>query len=404
MAKSVLIQEVERGIVHRCPVGVPLLAGRSPTKCRIVTTNEHVSRRHVELYAEPDGRLRVRDQGSKRGTYLNGAKLRDATVYAGSGDTIRLGPTWTLRVLGLLDPTGPPRLVDGTLALPHAITRRYTLLRPVGRGAAGMVYEGFDEERRSRCAVKLLMVGGPAGDEVITRFKREAILQARLADYPGIVTVRDFGKADHGGELFFTMDFVPGRTLRDLMQEGIARKDGLRYLSRVGRAVHFAHERGILHRDLKPANVLVSGKGVIRLTDFGLCKALEGTDGITGTGTMLGTPNYMAPEQIDDSKRVGVAADVYALGAMLYVVLTGALPYQGRSVAEVLGKVQAGDLVPPSRHEPSTAPALEALCLQTLSLDPARRPTSALAFAKALEDWLKGADPPQRVRLSLPDR
>jgi serine/threonine protein kinase len=378
-----------------------VLVGRDPKACRIATKNEHVSRRHCELYAEDDGRLRVTDQGSKRGVFLNGARLAER-AHAGSGDTLLMGPELGLRVLGLMDPEAPGRLRDGTLALPQELEPHYLLIRQIGRGAAGLVYEGFDESRRERCAIKLLVAGGPATDELVTRFKREALLQAKLADYPGIVTVRDFGKLSAGGELFFVMDFVGGVTLHDLIRQGIPRQEGLRYLARIARAVHYAHEHGIVHRDLKPSNVLVSSKGVIRLTDFGVCKALEGSEGITGTGTMLGTPNYMAPEQIDDSKRVGTAADVYALGAILYVILTGTLPFQGRTVAEVLDKVQEGDLVPPRRTDPSIDRALEALCVRALEREPERRPESALALAKEIEAWLKGADPPTRVKLKLP--
>lgn len=400
MSSVVLLQDVERGQVHACPTWQPLIAGRDPAACAVVIKDRHVSRRHCELWAELDGRLRVRPISDKL-TLVNGVRV-EREAHARPGETVSLSGTVTLQVVGVLDPLAPRRDKDGWLTLPQRLLPHLIILRVVGHGGAGIVYEGWDEQARRRVAVKLLLLGGRATPELIERFKREAQLQASLRDYPGIVRVHDLGTLPDTGELFFSMEFVKGDTLRQRVKAGLPRVEGVRLMARVARAVQYAHDHGIVHRDLKPSNVLVSDKGVIRLTDFGVCKALEDQDSLTMTGVLMGTPNYMAPEQIDDAKRVGPAADVYGLGAILYHVLTGRPPFVGDDLNLMLDQVARGDYPPPEHLAPTIDPELSTICRQALRVNPRERTPSALALAEALEGWVRRFDPPKKVTLKKP--
>lgn len=399
MSSVVLLQEVERGQVHACPTWQSLTLGRDPAACPLVVKDRHVSRRHCELYAELDGRLRVRPLSSKP-TLVNGQQVT-GEAHAHAGDTITLA-TLTLQVMGVLDPLAPRRDKDRWLTLPQRLLPHVIILRMVGQGGAGIVYEGWDEQLRRRVAVKLLLLGGRATPELMERFKREALLQGTLRDYPGIVRVHDLGALPDTGELFFSMEFVKGDTLRQRIRDGLPRLEGVRLMARVARAVQYAHDHGIVHRDLKPGNVMVSDKGVIRLTDFGVCKALEDQDGLTMTGVMMGTPNYMAPEQIDDAKRVEPTADVYGLGAILYHVLTGRPPFVGDDLNVMLDQVLEGDFQPPEQVDPTIEPALAAISRQAMALAPGERTPTAVALAEALEGWARRHDPPRRVTLKKP--
>ncbi len=362
--------------------------------------DKQVSEQHCHLRAEADGTVTVADT-STSGTWVGDVRVQ-GQASAKAGDVLRLGPETRLHVLGVMNPASPTR-VRGILNVPQRIDS-YLLLRVVGRGAAGLVYEAYDAKEDRRVAIKVMIAGGRAAPSVIQRFKREAELQGKLRDYPGIVSVYALGTVPDSGELYTVMEFVDGVTLAEQIQAGLPRLKGLRIVARVARAVDYAHEHGLIHRDLKPANVMVSKTDVIRLTDFGVCKALEDDDGMTATGVMLGTPCYMAPEQIDDAKRVGTLADVYALGVLLYLILTGRKPFAGDSLRVILTAVEAGDYTPPIEVDPGVDPALDALCRKTMHLVPMERTATARELATLLEDWLRKADPPTRIKLRKPTR
>jgi serine/threonine protein kinase len=402
-SSAVIIQESVRGRVHLCLTWVGVGVGRDADVCALVVKDQHVSRKHCELFAEMDGRLRVKDLSSQ-GTFVRGERLPpNVEAHVVAGETIRLGEAATLTHLGVIDPLAPTRDAQGWLTLPQRLPPQYLLLRAVGHGGAGIVYEAWDEKLKKRVAIKLLIAGGRATTELVERFKREAMLQGKLKDYPGIVRVYDLGTVPDSGELFFSMEFVAGGTLRQRIKDGLPRIDGLRLMARVCRAVHYAHENGVVHRDLKPGNIMVSERGVIRLTDFGVCKALEDQEGgLTLTGVMMGTPNYMAPEQIEDAKRVGPLADVYGLGAILYHVLTGRPPFVGDDLTRMLDQVASGDLAAPSTFDPQIPAELDQLVLRAMSVQEDRRPPSAMAVAEILEAWLKRNAPADKVTLSLP--
>ncbi|HBP20607.1 MAG TPA: hypothetical protein DEA08_22810 [Planctomycetes bacterium] len=397
---GVLVQEDRRGRVAVVPVWDKLLIGADRERVGLaIRGDKSVEPVHAELSATFDGRVTVKDL-SQGGVWVNEVPVQ-GEAPANPGDVIRLGPQRTVAVLGLLDSKAPVRAL-GLLRVPQRIAN-LIFLRLIGRGAAGVVYEAFDESENRRCAVKVLVSGGRAHPELIERFKREARLQSTLRDYPGIVSMHTLGTLPDSGELYCVMEYVTGDTLRTRIHEGLERVEGVRLVSRVARAVHYAHEHGLLHRDLKPANVLVSDSGSVRLTDFGLCKALEEDDGLTTTGVMLGTPSFMAPEQIDDAKRVTETADVYALGAMLYQVLTKTLPFAGKNIPALLERVATGDKEPPRHLDPTIPAELEQTCLRAMALDAEERFQSAMELAKALEAWIKQTEPRERVTLRLPD-
>ncbi|RMG12800.1 MAG: serine/threonine protein kinase [Planctomycetota bacterium] len=271
---------------------------------------------------------------------------------------------------------------------------RYEVRRELARGGMGVVYEAFDRVRGAPCALKLLE--GQVRRTQAARFRREAMLGARLAGHPGIVAPYDAGVLP-SRRLYCVMELVEGGVPFDRYVRGLPRERAVRLVVEVARAVAYAHERGVVHRDLKPANVLVDAQGRARLTDFGVAKNLDEGDGLTATGAVVGTLDFMPPEQLLDSKRVDERSDVYGLGALLYVALTGRppLPLQRLSLREAL--LEAPELTVPSprQHDPSIDRGLATLCLRALARNPAERHEGALVFARDLEAWLDGDRAPR---------
>jgi pSer/pThr/pTyr-binding forkhead associated (FHA) protein len=401
MSSGVIVQEQHKGKAHVCPTWSAVTVGREGT-CQFLLKSETISRKHCELYAELDGKLKVVDLSSQ-GTFINGQRI-DKEGVAKIGDELRLGAEVRLKVIGVLDPLLPKRDQQGLLTLPQRLLPHLVILNVVGHGGAGIVYEGYDEKRRRRVAVKVLIAGGRATPELLERFKREAMLQGSLKDYPGIVRVHELGTLPDSGELFFSMEFVKGGTLRQRVKDGLSHLEGSRLMARIARAVHYAHEHGIVHRDLKPGNIMVSEEDTIRLTDFGVCKALEDTQSLTLTGVMMGTPNYMAPEQVEDAKRVGPPADVYGLGAICYHVLTGQPPFLGDDLNRMLDLVVKGEFPPPHQLDPRIDAELSGVVMRAMVTDPDRRTPTAMKLAEELEAWVKRIDPPKKVTLKLPPK
>ncbi len=250
---------------------------------------------------------------------------------------------------------------------------RYRLVEEVARGAYGIVYRARDLELDREVALKTLK-DPQAGALARERFLREARLAARL-DHPNIVRILETG--EHAGRPFYTMPFLEGRPLRAPLPPA----EACRLLAKVADGVAHAHAKGVIHRDLKPSNIIVSG-GEPVLTDFGVARALEDVR-VTETGELVGTPAYMSPEQVRGSvKDAGPPADVHALGAILFELLTGRLPYDGETFVELSAKV-LNDPVP---ELVGFDPALQALVRRCLAKDPADRP-GAREAARALERW-----------------
>ena len=276
----------------------------------------------------------------------------------------------------------------------------YELLGELGHGGMGVVYKARQFTPERLVALKVIRAGQLADEEDVRRFRQEADEAARL-DHPNIVPVYEVGEQD--GLHFFTMKLVEGGGLdKNLERYQKDPKAAARLLATAARAVHHAHQRQLLHRDLKPGNILLDAAGQPHVADFGLAKRLEGGAGMTQSNAVVGTPEYMAPEQARAEKRLTTAADVYALGGVLYVLLAGRPPFRDPT-GLVLVKVLTEPPPPPSKVRPGIPRDLETICLKCLAKEPAKRYGSAEALAEDLERWLKG-DPVQGRRVGRLER
>jgi WD40 repeat protein/tRNA A-37 threonylcarbamoyl transferase component Bud32/Flp pilus assembly protein TadD len=265
----------------------------------------------------------------------------------------------------------------------------FELLRVIGQGGMGIVYEARQQSLNRMVAVKMIRAGAWAGDDEVRRFRNEAEAVANL-DHPQIVTIYEVG--EHDGRPYFTMKLVDGPSLAELLPRYTADpRAAARLVAEVARAVHHAHQRGILHRDLKPSNIVLDREGRAHVTDFGLAKRIEGSNDATVYGSVMGTPSYMSPEQASGRRgSVTTATDVYGLGAILYAMLTGRPPFQGESVVETLEQVREGTPKRPGVISRRIPLDLETVCLKCLEKDPRRRYGSAAALADDLGRFLRG--------------
>jgi WD40 repeat protein/tRNA A-37 threonylcarbamoyl transferase component Bud32 len=263
----------------------------------------------------------------------------------------------------------------------------YEILGELGRGGMSVVYQARQQHPRRVVALKMILAAAHAGAARKARFLAEGDATARL-QHPNIVSVHEVG--DHDGLPYVSLEYVPGGSLANRLG-GVPQPpaEAAALVETLSRAVQYAHEQGVVHRDLKPGNVLLLGSHGQSLTemtpkivDFGLAKQAESA--LTVTGDILGTPQYMAPEQASGSKAVGPPADIYALGAILYECLTGRPPFRGESPLDTLEQVRACDPVPPRALQPGVSRELETVCLKCLARDPARRYESAAAVAEDL--------------------
>jgi serine/threonine-protein kinase len=238
---------------------------------------------------------------------------------------------------------------------------RFLVRREVGRGAMGVVLEVEDPDLRRRLALKVVRSETPA----LARLEREALIAARL-DHPNIVRVYETGA--EGEFHYIAMEFIDGRPFEDLV-EGTPLEERLRILEDVARALDYAHRQGVVHRDVKPANVLVDAKGHAWLTDFGLARGDALRTQLTRTGAVMGTPMYMAPEQVrGESHTAGPAADIYSLGVMLYRCLSGRAPFDAVSATELYQQILIADPAPLNRHD-----GFERVCFQAMEKEGGRR-------------------------------
>ncbi|HTU18045.1 MAG TPA: serine/threonine-protein kinase [Gemmataceae bacterium] len=272
----------------------------------------------------------------------------------------------------------------------------YELLEEIGRGGMGIVYKARQRSLNRPVALKMILNGELATSEDLARFRREAQAAAHL-EHPNIVPVYNAG--DHEGQAYFSMRLVEGQTLAALLARGPLRpRDAARYLAAISRAVQYAHEHGILHRDLKPSNILIDANEEPHITDFGLAKRADWTSGtqappaaLTATGAIVGTPAYMAPEQVSNRRGTpSPASDVYSLGIILYEMLTGRPPFQAPTPIDTLLLVLDQDPVPPRLFNPGVDADLEMICLKCIQKEPELRYASARALAVDLEAYLHG--------------
>jgi serine/threonine protein kinase len=312
---------------------------------------------------------------------LNLAQIADVVARPATGQTtiLQAPPRPT--------PAAPPHSFDG-----------YELIEELGRGAMGVVYKAWEPSLQRFVALKMVLRGDHASTADLARFRGEAQSAARLS-HRNIVPVYKVG--EHDGRDYFCMELVEGTTLAALSADGpLPQERAARYVAAIARAVHHAHAQGILHRDLKPSNILIDRDDQPRVTDFGLAKRVSSEPAsraasapgasLTQTGAILGTPSYMAPEQAAGGEgKVGPAADTYALGAILYELLTGRPPFQAASVWDVLMLVRTEEPARPRLLNRRVHPDLEMICLKCLEKRPEHRYESALALAEDLERFLR---------------
>jgi WD40 repeat protein/predicted Ser/Thr protein kinase len=278
----------------------------------------------------------------------------------------------------------------------------YELLEEIARGGMGVVYRARQLSLNRIVALKVVLHGPFSSADFVRRFRNEAQVVAALR-HPNIVAIYEVG--EHNGSHFLSLEFVEGRSFAEVARAGpLPAKRAANYLKIIAEALEHAHQRGVLHRDLKPSNILLDIFDQPRVTDFGLAKLVNQDTELTVTGQVLGSPNYMPPEQaagkFSDSTP---QADVYSLGAILYELLTGRPPFQGETLPSILAQVQNSEPVPPRRLNPGTPTDLQTICLKCLQKEPGRRYASAQKLADDLGRFLE--DKPILGRpVSVPER
>jgi eukaryotic-like serine/threonine-protein kinase len=265
----------------------------------------------------------------------------------------------------------------------------YDLIEEIARGGMGVVYKARQRSLNRIVAVKVILAGRFAGKQLIQRFRGE-VMAAALLQHPHIVPVLEVGM--HEGQHFFSMNYVEGQNLAELVgNRPMISEKAARYIQKIAEAIHYAHGQGILHRDLKPSNVLIdSATDQPWVTDFGLAKQLGGDSSLTITGQVLGSPNFMPPEQASGNRgKVGRPSDVYGLGAILYYLLTARAPFQADSLQGIVTAVLNGEAVSPRLLSPHVPADLETICLKCLEKEPARRYQTAQELADELGRFLQ---------------
>jgi eukaryotic-like serine/threonine-protein kinase len=297
------------------------------------------------------------------------------------------------QVGALLPEPGTPRSTFPTPPRPHVSglpqVPGYAVEAELGRGGMGVVYKARHLRLNRTVTLKMLLAGVYAGPQDLARFLREAEAEAGL-QHPHVVQVHDVG--EHDGRPYFTMELVEGGSLAERLR-GTPQpaRQAAALVATLAEAVRVAHQGGIVHRDLKPANILLTADGTPKISDFGLARRLQGEAGLTQSGVPVGTPSYMAPEQARGQTHViGPAADIYALGAILYELLTGRPPFRAETAAETVLQVISQEPATPSRLNAKVPRDLDTICLKCLRKEPEKRYASAGALADDLKRFGEG--------------
>lgn len=273
---------------------------------------------------------------------------------------------------------------------PGEMLDRYCIRSVLGHGGMGTVYLAHDAQLDRLVALKVPKLEKSSDPTLAERFNREARAAATLR-HPHICPIFDIG--EHEGVPFIAMAYIDGRPLTAYIKSDKRQpeRQAAMAVRKIALALHEAHALGIVHRDLKPANIMIDRRGDPIVMDFGLARYLDDNAAtrLTQEGTMVGTPAYMAPEQIDDRAPIGPAADVYSLGVVLYELLTGRCPFQG-SMPTVIGQVLHVEPAPVAKLRPDVTPALSAICQRAIAKQPEERFATMKEFARALTAYLKG--------------
>lgn len=277
---------------------------------------------------------------------------------------------------------------SGPLSLQLRQIGDYQIVEELARGGMGVVYKARQLSLNRMVALKMILAGQYASEAEVRRFCAEAEAAARL-DHPHIVPILEVGR--HQGHAFFTMKLIEGNDLARQVGRFVGDpRRAATIMVAIAQAIHHAHRQGLIHRDLKPSNILIDPADRPHITDFGLVKRADaGASSLTASGAVLGTPSYMAPEQAEGG-RVGPAADIYSIGAILYQLLTGRPPFRAATVAETLAQLIEHEPTPPRQLRPTIPRDLELICLKCLEKRPENRYASAAALAADLGRFLRG--------------
>ncbi|MEL6107872.1 MAG: serine/threonine-protein kinase [Planctomycetota bacterium] len=343
----------------------------------------------LEIHYRKQNSLRLDpEEVAKRFPRFKGEIRRVFVLEKRSGDTsrIRIDNQLTRTEPGSGDTSHPPT----PLRMATVAFDGYEILGEIARGGMGIVFRARQIEANRIVALKMILSGNVAGPKEVQRFKNEAKAAASL-DHPNIVPVFDIGEQD--GQHFFSMGFVDGPSLKEVI--ATERMNGQRaatFVQTLAKAIQYAHSKGIIHRDLKPANILLDEQGNPRITDFGLSKVMDSQTELTGTGQVIGTPAYMSPEQASgNSSEISETTDVYSLGAILYELLTGHVPFHSETVVGLLIKVQnETPRSPASLSQVRMSADLDTICMKCLEKNPDHRYTTARALADDLDRYLRG--------------
>jgi serine/threonine-protein kinase len=285
-----------------------------------------------------------------------------------------------------------------TEAIPRTLGR-YELQDELGRGMMGVVYRAVDPELNRTVALKTVRLAWAISDEDRTLFEKRFLNEARIAgglSHPGIVVVHDVGRDAASGTLFIALEYLEGRTLAELtaLSEPLDWREALRLTAKVAEALDHAHAKGIVHRDVKPANIMVLPSGEPKIMDFGIAKLP--TAQLTAAGEFFGTPSYMSPEQAGAGVVDG-RSDLFSLGAVLYLLLTGRRAFDAPNVTAILTRVAAADPVPPTQVVDGLPPAADYIVARALAKQPADRFQNGRELAEDMTDVLAGRAPRHRA-------
>jgi tetratricopeptide (TPR) repeat protein len=371
---------------HRPPIEAYLAAAAEPERTQLLEELLKLELEYRHRNNEPI------DTADYRRRFPTHAKVIEAVVATTAPPVAPETATPELAVPGTLATSGStiPRAESRHVAIPG-----YEIVQELGSGGMGIVYKARQVALNRPAALKVIKSGTAAGREELRRFRAEAKVIA-LLQHPHIVQIYEVG--EHHGQPYLALELIEGSNLHERLKGApLPAREAAQLVVILARTMQVAHERGVVHRDLKPANVLLTADGTPKITDFGLAKHIDIEAGQTASGAVMGTPSYMPPEQArGHTRQIGPPADVYALGALLYEVLTGRPPFMAATTYETLGLVVTAEPLPPRRLQPAVPRDLDTICLKCLQKEPAKRYASAQALAEDLDRFL--ADKPIHAR------